>query len=437
MSATKNPRPFRRNTLAVHAGEAPDPVTRASAPNLVMSSTFVMDEPAGFSAYDIPENAPYIYSRWSNPTVQQLEEKMAALEGGEACRCFASGMAATSAVLLSLLSSGDRLVMSDANYPGTAELARNDLSRLGIDVVTVNFSDLNAVEQAMSVNTRLVWGESPANPTMRITDIAAIADIAHAHDARFAIDSTFATPIATQPLALGADYVIHSLTKYCCGHGDAMGGAVLASAEHMHPIESAGQIHLGGVISPFNAWLINRGLATLPMRMQAHEQNALAVARFLESHPRVLKVLYPGLESHPHHALAKKQMQNFSGMLSFQVEGGAGLAPKFMEKLEVIHYAVSLGHHRSLICWLGTDDLMKSTYHLAGEQLDHIDRDGKADADVAAPRRQDRGVDPDQFTPKIHQRAAGVALVNGRIGLDKVLVILNVKTRPSEGTDDA
>lgn len=369
MSATKNPRPFRRNTLAVHAGEAPDPVTRASAPNLVMSSTFVMDEPAGFSAYDIPENAPYIYSRWSNPTVQQLEEKMAALEEGEACRCFASGMAATSAVLLSLLSSGDRLVMSDANYPGTAELARNDLSRLGIDVVTVNFSDLNAVERAMNGNTRLVWGESPANPTMRITDIAAIADIAHAHDARFAIDSTFATPIATQPLALGADYVIHSLTKYCCGHGDAMGGAVLASAEHMHSIESAGQIHLGGVISPFNAWLINRGLATLPMRMQAHEQNALAVARFLESHPRVLKVLYPGLESHPHHALAKKQMQNFSGMLSFQVEGGAGLAPTFMEKLEVIHYAVSLGHHRSLICWLGTDDLMKSTYHLAGEQL--------------------------------------------------------------------
>ena len=145
---------------------------------------------------------------------------------------------------------------------------------------------------------------------------------------------------------------------------------MLASAEHMHPIESAGQIHLGGVISPFNAWLINRGLATLPMRMQAHEQNALAVARFLESHPRVLKVLYPGLESHPHHALAKKQMQNFSGMLSFQVEGGAGLAPKFMEKLQVIHYAVSLGHHRSLICWLGTDDLMKSTYNLAGEQLD-------------------------------------------------------------------
>lgn len=369
MSATKNPRLFRRNTLAVHAGEAPDPVTRASAPNLVMSSTFVMDEPAGFSAYDIPENAPYIYSRWSNPTVQQLEEKMAALEGGEACRCFASGMAATSAVLFSLLSSGDRLVMSDANYPGTAELARNDLSRMGIDVVTVNFSDLNAVERAMNSKTRLVWGESPANPTMRITDIAAIADIAHAHDARFAIDSTFATPIATQPLTLGADYVIHSLTKYCCGHGDAMGGAVLASAEHMHPIESAGQIHLGGVISPFNAWLINRGLATLPMRMQAHEQNAFAVARFLESHPRVLKVLYPGLESHPHHALAKKQMQNFSGMLSFQVEGGAGLAPTFMEKLEVIHYAVSLGHHRSLICWLGTDDLMKSTYHLAGEQL--------------------------------------------------------------------
>jgi methionine-gamma-lyase len=357
------------NTLAVHAGERPDPNTRASAPNIVMSSTFVLDEPVGFSAYDIPDDAPYIYSRWRNPTVQQLEEKLAALENAQACRCFASGMAATSALLFSVLKTGDRLVMSDANYPGTAELARNDLVRMGIDVVTVNFSDLQAVEQAVTPETALVWGETPANPTMRITDISKIAQITHQHGARLAIDSTFATPMATRPITLGADYVIHSLTKYCCGHGDAMGGAVLASDENMRTIETDGQIHVGGVISPFNAWLINRGLATLPLRMKAHQDNAMALAQFLEAHPRVTKVLYPGLPSHPHHDLAKKQMENFSGMLSFQVDHGADMAPQMMSQLQVIHYAVSLGHHRSLICWMDTDDLMASSYRLSGKQL--------------------------------------------------------------------
>ncbi|MDP7452764.1 MAG: PLP-dependent aspartate aminotransferase family protein [Arenicellales bacterium] len=357
------------NTLAVHAGERPDPNTRASAPNIVMSSTFVLDEPVGFSAYDIPDDAPYIYSRWRNPTVQQLEEKLAALENAQACRCFASGMAATSALLFSVLKTGDRLVMSDANYPGTAELARNDLVRMGIDVVTVNFSDLQAVEQAVTPETALVWGETPANPTMRITDISKIAQITHQHGARLAIDSTFATPMATRPITLGADYVIHSLTKYCCGHGDAMGGAVLASDENMRTIETDGQIHVGGVISPFNAWLINRGLATLPLRMKAHQDNAMALAQFLEAHPRVTKVLYPGLPSHPHHDLAKKQMENFSGMLSFQVDNGADMAPQMMSQLQVIHYAVSLGHHRSLICWMDTDDLMASSYRLSGKQL--------------------------------------------------------------------
>ncbi len=369
MTKTPDQKNRKTQTLAVHAGEAPDPVTRASAPNIVMSSTFVLDEPVGFSAYDIPEEAPFIYSRWRNPTVQQLEDKMAVLEQAEACRCFASGMAATSAVLFSVLKSGDRLVMSDTNYPGTAELARNNLSRMGVEVVTANFSDLEAVARAVTPETVLVWGETPANPTTRITDIAAVAEIAHRQNARLAIDSTFATPIATRPIALGADYVIHSLTKYCCGHGDAMGGAVLGSEENMRSIETDGQIHVGGVISPFNAWLINRGVATLPLRMKAHESNAFVVAQFLENHPRVTKVLYPGLASHPHHDLARKQMDNFSGMLSFQIENGANCAQKMMSTLEVIHYAVSLGHHRSLICWMDTNELMASTYALSGEQL--------------------------------------------------------------------
>jgi len=369
MTTPKSNQSVGPRTMAVHAGEGPDPVTGASAPNIVMSSTFVLDEPAGFSAYDIPEDAPYVYSRWSNPTVRQLEDKLAALEQAPTCRCFASGMAATAAVLLSVLKSGERLVMSDANYPGTAEFAQNNLARMGIEVVTVNFSDLDAVEQAVTQSTSLLWGETPANPAMRITDIQAVAEVAHHSGARLAIDSTFATPIATQPITLGADYVIHSLTKYCCGHGDAMGGAVLASKEDMRSIETDAQIHMGGVISPFNAWLINRGLGTLPLRMQAHEANALAVAQFLESHPQVTKVLYPGLGSHPHHELAKRQMKNFSGMLSFQVTDGADRVSRMISELQVIHYAVSLGHHRSLICWLGTDDLMASSYHLTGDAL--------------------------------------------------------------------
>ena len=369
MTTPKSNQSVGPRTMAVHAGEGPDPITGASAPNIVMSSTFVLDEPAGFSAYDIPEDAPYVYSRWSNPTVRQLEDKLAALEQAPTCRCFASGMAATAAVLLSVLKTGERLVMSDANYPGTAEFARNNLARMGIEVVTVNFSDLAAVEQAVTRSTSLLWGETPANPTMRITDIQAVADVAHQSGARLAIDSTFATPMATQPISLGADYVIHSLTKYCCGHGDAMGGAVLASKENIRSIETDAQIHVGGVISPFNAWLINRGLGTLPLRMQAHEANALAVAQFLESHPQVTKVLYPGLASHPHHELAKRQMKNFSGMLSFQVTDGADRVSRMISELQIIHYAVSLGHHRSLICWLGTDDLMTSSYHLTGDAL--------------------------------------------------------------------
>jgi len=369
MTTPKSNQSVGPRTMAVHAGEGPDPITGASAPNIVMSSTFVLDEPAGFSAYDIPEDAPYVYSRWSNPTVRQLEDKLAALEQASTCRCFASGMAATAAVLLSALKAGERLVMSDANYPGTAEFARNNLARMGIEVVTVNFSDLAAVEQVVTQSTSLLWGETPANPAMRITDIQAVAEVAHHSGARLAIDSTFATPVATQPITLGADYVIHSLTKYCCGHGDAMGGAVLASKEDMRSIETDAQIHMGGVISPFNAWLINRGLGTLPLRMQAHEANALAVAQFLESHPQVTKVLYPGLASHPHHELAKRQMKNFSGMLSFQVADGADRISRMISELQIIHYAVSLGHHRSLICWLGTDDLMASSYHLTGDAL--------------------------------------------------------------------
>jgi methionine-gamma-lyase len=357
-------------TRAVHSGESPDAATGASAPNIVMSSTFVIDEPISFSAQDKPDDAPYVYSRWDNPTVTVLQDKLAALEEAEACRCFASGMAATSALLLSTLSQGDRLVMSDSNYPGTAELARKILTRLGVDVILADLSDLEEAARAITAGVRLVWAETPANPTLRLTDICGVAELAHSVGAEFAVDSTFASPVATRPLTLGADYVVHSLTKYCCGHGDAMGGAVLGRRDKLRNVESDGQIYMGGVLSPFNAWLINRGLATLPIRMQAHQANAIHVAKYLEGHTKVKRVLYPGLSSHPQFDLAVRQMDNFSGMVSVQIDNGPELVERMMSDLKIFHYAVSLGHHRSLIYWLGTDDLMKSSYALEGQALD-------------------------------------------------------------------
>jgi methionine-gamma-lyase len=358
------------HTKAVHAGESPDPVTGASAPNLVMSSTFVTHQAAGFSARDLDETSGYLYTRWSNPTVHQLEQKLCALEGAEACLCFGSGMAAASGILLSLLGPGDHVILTDTNYAGVAELGRDTLPRLGVSVTLVDTSQPVNVEQAIRPNTRLIWLETPANPIMRLTDLSAVVDVARRHgDIKVAVDSTFATPIATQPIALGVDYVMHSLTKYIGGHGDAVGGAVLGSQADIAALRLEAGIHFGGILSPFNAWLIMRGAATLPIRMRAHEENALAVARFLERHPKVRYVMYPGLPSHPQHELARRQMKNYSGMLTFQVTDGATLAQRMAEQLEVIHYAVSLGHHRSLIFWMDTASLMDSSFRLTGEQL--------------------------------------------------------------------
>jgi methionine-gamma-lyase len=357
-------------TAAVHAGESPDPATNAASPHIVMSTTYVVDQPVPFSAMDRDDGEqPFVYTRWGNPTVRQLERKLAALEGAEDGRAYASGMAAISALLFSLLSSGDRVVVSDVAYPGTAELARHTLRRMGIEVVLVDTSDLAAVRTALESPAALVWLETPANPIMRLTDIEAVAALAHEAGADVAVDSTFATPVATRPLELGADYVVHSLTKYIGGHGDALGGAVLGSAHRMAALDLEATVHYGGVISPFNAWLVLRGAATLPIRMAAHEAGALAVAEALEDHPAVLRVMFPGLDSHPQHDLARRQMACFSGMLTFQVEDGEAVALRMMKELRLVHYAVSLGHHRSLVYWLPTDGLMESTYRLEGDQL--------------------------------------------------------------------
>jgi methionine-gamma-lyase len=217
----------------------------------------------------------------------------------------------------------------------------------------------------------MLWLETPANPTMRLCDIALLARIAHNRGVRdVAVDSTYATPIATQPLSLGADFVVHSLTKYISGHGDAMGGAVIGRKAELDALNLEATVHFGGVLSPFNAWLILRGAATLPIRMRAHEEAAMKVAQFLEGHPEVTKVFYPGLPSHPQHELAARQMRNFSGMMTFQTRSkGTDIARRMVKDLEIIHYAVSLGHHRSLIYWIGTDDIQASTFRHDAEQL--------------------------------------------------------------------
>ena len=362
----------RLRTAAVHAGESPDPATGASAPNLVMSSTFVTREAGGFSAHDLDDESGYLYTRWSNPTVAQLEAKLCALEGAEACLCFGSGMAAAAGVFFSLLGSGNHIIMSDTNYAGVAELGRDTLPRMGIEASFVDTSDPANVEAAIRPTTRLIWLETPANPIVRLTDLEAIGAIVAEHPRiRVAVDSTFATPVATRPLELGAHYVMHSLTKYIGGHGDAVGGAVLGSREEIGALRLEAAVHYGGILSPFNAWLIMRGAATLPIRMKAHEENAIAVARFLEDHPRVERVIYPGLASHPQHDLALRQMDNYSAMLTFQVQDGPALAERMAQGgLRVIHYAVSLGHHRSLIFWMDTPSLMESSFRLGGDQLD-------------------------------------------------------------------
>ncbi len=364
-------------TLAIHAGDDHGRGNRPSAPDIVMSSTFVVDQQVGFSANNLTDDTPWMYTRWGNPTTAELEAKLAALEGAEAGLAFATGMAATTALLFHVLGKGDHLVMANTNYPGTAEFARETLGRYGVELTTVNTTSLDKLRQAMRPETRLVWLETPSNPLLRIADIAEASAIAKEHGALLAVDSTFATPVATRPIELGADFVVHSLTKFMGGHGDAMGGSVCGSAKHLAGLRSEGLSHFGGVISPFNAWLIIRGLATLELRMQAHEANALAIAEFLEAHPNVERVLYPGLESHPQHALAAKQMDNYSGMLSFRVEDPEALAARMMQELEVIHYAVSLGHHRSLVYLMKTDELAHTSYALEGDELEaYVDAAG-------------------------------------------------------------
>ena len=348
------------STRAIHTGEPIERASGAVEPSISLSTNFSADpDRIGFSAESLGDDSPYFYARWATPTVRALEEKLASLEGGEDALCFASGMAAISALLLGTLHAGDHLLLSDVCYAGLAELAHNTLPTYGIHVTTVDCSDLDAVRNALRTTTKLVWVETPANPILRLADIATIAGIAHEAGARLVVDSTMATPIATRPLELGADYVVHSLTKYLNGHGDALGGAIIGNRLSLVSLRQSALIHLGGTLSPFNAWLIRRGLHTLELRMQRHADSAMHIAEWLEQRSGITRVLYPGLASHPQHALARKQMKNFSGMLTFQTkEDVSNVARQLYRKLKVFTYAVSLGKQRSLIWHIPTREIL-------------------------------------------------------------------------------
>ncbi len=353
-------------TQAIHAGDRGHSV----APPLEMANSYLVDPDVGFSAEDLEDDSPFIYSRWGNPTVRRLEVRLAALEGGEAALCFGSGMSAITGLFTHLLGQGDHLVMSNVAYAGAVEYTYDILPQMGVEVTHVDASNLAEIRSALRPNTRLVHIETPCNPILRLADIRAVSAIAHEAGALVSVDSTFATPVATRPLALGADFVLHSLTKYLGGHGDAIGGALIGARGPVDAVRQRIGVHAGGVLSPFNAWLILRGLATLSLRMRAHSDSAAKVAELLEQHPHVTRVHYPGFSSHPQHDLAQRQMQLFSGMLTFQVEDGPGMARHLQQRLEVFSYAVSLGDVRSLIFYIDTAAMMDSTFHLQGTALE-------------------------------------------------------------------
>lgn len=354
-------------TLAVHGGESNDSRVRPVNPSIVTSVNYAARfGDIGYSASaTVDEGAPFAYAREGHPTGRLLEQRMALLEQGVDAVAFASGMAAISGILLHLLGPGDHLVVSDVSYAGTAELTRGLLRRQGVEVSIADMSNLGAVRAAVRPTTKVIYAETPCNPIMTLADIAGLAEIARAAGARLVVDSTFASPAVTRPLALGADFVVHSLTKYCAGHGDVVGGIVIGrDAATIDALRREIGTHLGGMLSPFNAWLILRGLETLSVRMPAYAASALRVAEFLERHPFVTAVRYPGLPSHPQYALARRQMASPSGMIAFTVQDAAALGRVLERTLRLITYAVSLGESRTLLLYCDTADLQRTTFQL-------------------------------------------------------------------------
>ena len=338
------------DTLSVHGSESVDPHTGSVAPPIYQTSTFAFQNADHGEALFKGEVEGFIYSRISNPTQQCLEREMAFLEGGEAALAFASGLAAISGLILTLCRTGDNLVSSVTIYGGTHGQFAGLLPRLGIEAREVRATHLDEFEAAIDDKTRLLFIETPANPNLSIIDIKGCVKIARKHGIPLVLDNTFATPALQRPLELGADIIVHSATKYIGGHGDTVAGILVGNEELVTSVRKETLIPLGSCISPFNAWLLLRGLKTLSIRMHRHCANGMHVARYLSLHPRVEKVYYPGLSIHQGHDIAREQMSDFGGMIAFEIKGSRRDAMRFMDSLELCIQAVSLGDCDTLVC---------------------------------------------------------------------------------------
>ena len=330
------------DTTAIHAGQDPDALTGAVAVPIYQTSTYKQDGVGGL-------RGGYEYSRSANPTRSALETALAALEGGARGLAFASGLAAEDALLRTVCRPGDHVILPGDAYGGTFRLIARVFTNWGLEYTAVPLGDLDAVRAAITPSTRVIWCETPTNPLLGVADIAALAEIAHAAGARLVVDNTFASPYLQQPLALGADVVVHSTTKYLGGHSDVVGGALIAADPELGQELAFHQNAMGAVCGPFDAWLVLRGIKTLGVRMDRHCANAAQVVEFLVDHPAVADVFYPGLPGHAGHAIAARQMSGFGGMVSFTMRGGEEAALKVCELVEVFTLGESLGGVESLI----------------------------------------------------------------------------------------
>lgn len=348
-------------TKCVHTGNGVDKETGAIRRPLTMANSYRLPEDASAMNWSDPNQL--VYTRNTSANQIYLQEKLAALEGGEDCVVLATGVAALAGVFFTFLEQGDHIICSNVSYIAVYRLLNEYYpAKYSIETSLVDTADLQQIKKALRPNTKIIHIETPGNPTTRISDIAEIASLAKSVGALLTVDSTFASPFLQKPLYLGADLVIHSLTKYINGHGDAMGGAVIGRRELIDSIKRQAMVNLGGAISPFNAWLIMRGVVTLPLRMKQHSNTAMKVARFLEGHESVSFIAYPGLESHPQHDIACKQMSMFSGVMAFGLKADTATHNKFLNSLELIVPAVSIGHDESLMVYTGPDDERNGFY---------------------------------------------------------------------------
>ena len=330
---------MRFETIAIHAGDRPDARTGAVSVPIYQTSTFVFK--------DVGKTRGWEYSRTANPTRKVLEDTIAQLEGGKAGFAFATGMAAETTVM-HLLKTGDHVISADDIYGGTYKLFQDVMPAFGLEFTFLRMDNRKGIEEAIKPNTRMLWLETPSNPLLNIVDIEMVVDIARKHKLLTVVDNTFASPYLFRPIEYGVDLVVHSTTKYLNGHADVVGGAVVTSTDELSQKMQSLLSAMGTCAAPFDCWLVLRGIETLPVRMKQHQENAFAVANYLKGHPRVKRVLYPGLESHKGHEIARRQMKGFGGIVSFEPKGGIEAVNTFLRKLKVFSLAGSLGDVASL-----------------------------------------------------------------------------------------